>query len=184
MPLLLLLSLELVSIHAPGRGATSLAGGLEQPKNTFQFTHPGGVRRASVYSCFKECHVSIHAPGRGATRPFVGRSKRITSFNSRTREGCDRMILQILLQTHMFQFTHPGGVRPQDREIPYQGYRVSIHAPGRGATAHKLFNRIDSTFQFTHPGGVRLFSTIWIKVDDCVSIHAPGRGATPSRLPV
>ena len=77
-----------------------------------------------------------------------------------------------------FQFTHPGGVRPQGREIPYQGYRVSIHAPGRGATpasdlarvlssvsihapgrgATVLFSDVkgDYGFQFTHPGGVRL----------------------------
>ena|GEM_PF-5540419 len=33
-----------VSIHAPGRGATSSAFELSKTKLQFQFTHPGGVR--------------------------------------------------------------------------------------------------------------------------------------------
>ena len=56
----------LVSIHAPGRGATHINDALKQ------------VTR-----------VSIHAPGRGATGVFPFLLYYKDSFNSRTREGCD-----------------------------------------------------------------------------------------------
>ena len=81
-----------------------------------------------------------------------------SSFNSRTREGCD-------------------AVDNDKNHI----YYVSIHAPGRGATATLLstptrwasFNSRtregcdaclqrqapSEQFQFTHPGGVRLIET-------------------------
>ena len=54
------------------------------------------------------------------------------SFNSRTREGCDlaRRLDNVTIE---FQFTHPGGVRLQ-----------TIHSVAE-----------PSMFQFTHPGGVR-----------------------------
>ena len=58
----------------------------------------------------------------------------------------------------MFQFTHPGGVRHGDSSCRPACHRVSIHAPGRGATPCGC------------PTSCR----------DCVSIHAPGRGATTS----
>ena len=78
--------------------------------------------------------VSIHAPGRGAT---VSSIKRVASPNS-------------------FQFTHPGGVRPDRDALITRLVSVSIHAPGRGATIAHLA-----------PLHILL-----------VSIHAPGRGAT------
>ena len=99
-----------VSIHAPGRGATSHImsivasftfqfthpGGvrlLSTPRNTlellFQFTHPGGVRPLPRYLLYTFLGVSIHAPGRGATHASAVTYRKILSFNSRTREGCD-----------------------------------------------------------------------------------------------
>ena len=60
------LSKRLVSIHAPGRGAT-LHG-----------CPPQGAGQ-----------VSIHAPGRGATGRVLRKRMRPFCFNSRTREGCD-----------------------------------------------------------------------------------------------
>ena len=69
------------------------------------------------------------------------------------------MILQILLQTHMFQFTHPGGVR------------LAMSSTANFALV----------FQFTHPGGVRLQMDPTELAKQIVSIHAPGRGATEQR---
>ena len=57
----------------------------------------------------------------------------------------------------MFQFTHPGGVRPELLRELREIAKVSIHAPGRGAT-----NLVDASKR-----------AILV-----VSIHAPGRGAT------
>ena len=38
------MTLSMVSIHAPGRGATEIKS-LDFRRKTFQFTHPGGVRQ-------------------------------------------------------------------------------------------------------------------------------------------
>ena len=100
----------LVSIHAPGRGATldevylrlifirfnsrtreGCDTDLPSRSNSliqFQFTHPGGVRLISRLPAPLCCE----------------------SFNSRTREGCDIKIVGDLAVV-AFQFTHPGGVR-------------------------------------------------------------------------
>ena len=100
-----------VSIHAPARGAT------ENPRAT------------KVYGL-----VSIHAPARGATRLSVRIPSLIASFNSRTREGCDRKYSKQSLSSVMFQVTHPRGVRHVDRVGVDLLDVVSIHAPARGAT--------------------------------------------------
>ena len=78
----------------------------------FQFTHPGGVRLSVSGVGSSGGVVSIHAPGRGATRSIHPISRLVISFNSRTREGCDWMIVGAVRSEHI----------------------VSIHAPGRGAT--------------------------------------------------
>ena len=144
-----------VSIHAPGRGATQLWA-LSFWTMWFQFTHPGGVRHNLNQGPYKQCEVSIHAPGRGATlggtahslvydvsihAPGRGATTESikcfllrNSFNSRTREGCDRRRNEYLIVCNEFQFTHPGGVR-HAHEMAIGVYDpVSIHAPGRGAT--------------------------------------------------
>ena len=74
----------------------------------FQFTHPGkGATHVVVVEGEEEVFQFTH-PGKGATIPFAGRSKRITSFNSRT-------LGRVRLETQKgepgapgFQFTHPG----------------------------------------------------------------------------
>jgi len=77
----------------------------------FQSTHPRGVRHCLECGFADEIEVSIHAPARGATREFY------------------------------IDFTSP---------------RVSIHAPARGATCAKKYGAIPKRFQSTHPRGVRL----------------------------
>ena len=57
-----------VSIHAPARGATKLAGCL-RPLSQFQSTHPHGVRLLMLCIFLLIPQVSIHAPARGATLP-------------------------------------------------------------------------------------------------------------------
>ena len=79
----------------------------------FQFTHPGGVRLNLMRYTFFEVY----------------------GFNSRTREGCDKVIAVGRYDFQKFQFTHPGGVRPVR---PY-------------------CRRFSLEFQFTHPGGVRQY---------------------------
>ena len=144
----------------------------------FQFTHPGGVRHLIVFHGQSLCEFQFTHPG--GVRQTNSRRQRLprSSFNSRTREGCDLKLFTHHWAHTLFQFTHPGGVRhntttsiskvlcfnSRTREgcdvigvlaIPHF-LSVSIHAPGRGAT-------------YT-------FAETWRT--SRVSIHAPGRGAT------
>ena len=100
---------ESVSIHAPARGAT-LRNSCTSSGQEFQSTHPHGVRHTPFVFPPLCMGVSIHAPARGATivllRKFSGivfqsthphgvrlintiASGLMTSFNPRTRTGCD-----------------------------------------------------------------------------------------------
>ncbi len=97
-----------VSIHAPAKGATS---GVKfySPCYRFQSTHPRRVRR------FEFTH-----------------NNHLSSFNPRTREGCD------------------------DRFVACEwGKGVSIHAPAKGATITIILRFVRWRFQSTHPRRVR-----------------------------
>ena len=101
----------------------------------FQSTHPHGVRLKLFSNLKPQSDVSIHAPARGATpyqpdangkakfqsthphgvrQPSMRQKRQTTSFNPRTRTGCDKR------SANLFHFAV-----------------VSIHAPARGATAVK-----------------------------------------------
>ena len=144
-----------VSIHAPGRGAT---GGL------YRLTYSNACFNSRTREgC--DCHTDTQSTGP-------------CSFNSRTREGCDLFYFGRCASQLMFQFTHPGGVRHSPSFGPFKSLacfnsrtregcdvqhldrrypgRVSIHAPGRGATLTLTITITMAQFQFTHPGGVRL----------------------------
>ena len=56
---------------------------------------------------------------------------------------------------HMFQSTHPHGVRHLVDTETGEILTVSIHAPTRGATSVFGRQRIATEFQSTHPHGVR-----------------------------
>ena len=175
-------SCPLISIHAPGWGAT-IPGRKEGVINLFQSTHPGGVRLLRLYSQGISQGISIHAPGWGATYTsvvmmvvttisihapgwgatlyfFIGGSF-LSDFNPRTRVGCDSAPAIRLLQFPSFQSTHPGGVRPYSSDS---------------------FSSADFVFQSTHPGGVRPAVLVG-RLDErfVISIHAPGWGATARR---
>ena len=115
-------------------------------------------------------YVSIHAPAWGATHVRKGRFVRNDGFNPRTRVGCDIQLALMLPHVHLFQSTHPRGVRPAsvflcgDRSTCFNprtrvgcdarlvmikpGYRpVSIHAPAWGAT-RTLSNTVSSRLCF------------------------------------
>ena len=145
-----------VSIHAPGRGATSSLRSISCPPKVFQFTHPGGVRRTlsgrkevssnvSIHAPGRgatgretfQCHVlgvSIHAPGRGATTHTPSKTARKARFNSRTREGCDG-------SGSGFYNVTTESFNSRTRE----GCDRFVLSIARGI----------AKFQFTHPGGVR-----------------------------
>ena len=78
------------------------------------------------------------------------------NFNPRTREGCDYYKNFLNTTLILFQSTHPRGVRLTLPKIVVDYYKISIHAPARGATDVLNPNFVPSdVFQSTHPRGVR-----------------------------
>ena len=100
-----------VSIHAPARGATPSMASEFMTKRMFQSTHPHGVRHAPRQQEPGNLEVSIHAPARGATiYAYYDTLKAIVSIHAPARGATFRTFLK------------------------GQEVRVSIHAPARGAT--------------------------------------------------
>ena len=123
---------DMVSIHAPARGATATHVTFRVLPR-FQSTHPQGVRQPVERSCaigdeFQSTHPQ------GVRRRCRARGPRADGFNPRTRKGCDLSFPNLLRRRFKFQSTHPQGVR------------------------RSAMNVIQCTkeFQSTHPQGVRL----------------------------
>ena len=143
-----------ISIHAPPRGATC-------------------CRRAIRL----QRRISIHAPPRGATTADIDpdnnsvfqftplregrperrkRNERVRNFNSRPSARGDTDSARVTGSALVFQFTPLREGRPDSRIAVKRIWRISIHAPPRGATK-------------TYIGYA------WY---EGISIHAPPRGAT------
>ena len=165
-----------VSIHAPGRGATSSQAltstssrgfnsrtreGCDQSAVQastdyimFQFTHPGGVRRLKTYTIWSNIKFQFTHPGgvrRGGSRATTGDSA--VSIHAPGRGATSSSILRTA--SSWFQFTHPGGVRrPRYLLYTFRGEFQFTH-PGGVRLSLLMFFRLCVMFQFTHPGGVR-----------------------------
>ena len=147
-----------------------------QQNQWFQSTHPHGVRQCDVVTSQKRfLFQSTHPHGVRLIRQFniIGRR---WSFNPRTHTGCD-LLCCCSVTIFLFQSTHPHGVRlaqgiKDQNDLVFQSthphgvrqlcllcrlyyYKVSIHAPTRGATRHIYLKRCGVVFQSTHPHGVR-----------------------------
>ena len=106
---------ELVSIHAPARGATSRSGfGLGSSFGFNPRTRTGcdipALRVPDV------CDVSIHAPARGATRAIFPDTQLNGSFQSTHPHGVRLPSAARPVTATWFQSTHPHGVRHDELE--------------------------------------------------------------------
>ena len=117
---------DLISIHAPPRGATSTMFPASSPTQ-FQFTPLREGRQAAVDAEKKALDISIHAPPRGATKAYSPPFPHRIYFNSRPSARGD---------VHDY-----GGARA--------GYAISIHAPPRWATNSPQKGTDVFIFQFT-----------------------------------
>ena len=101
---------EVVSIHAPARGATHKPQPLKH-LSMFQSTRPRGARLVACNALSTLLVVSIHAPARGATlKPNNAGIIIYVSIHAPAR-----------------------GATTQIKQLNERG-TVSIHAPARGAT--------------------------------------------------
>ena len=124
----------IISIHAPTRGAT------QTPPPNRLTPHP----------------ISIHAPTRGATILLPDAFSAVTYFNPRSHKGSDdQKDILVLIEDDFNPRSHKGSDTGGSGCCP--GYKISIHAPTRGATM--------SPPALSGTGKQ-------------ISIHAPTRGAT------
>ena len=172
----------LISIHAPAKGATD-AGAWVGWFKQFQSTHPRRVRLRSPAPGGCRGRISIHAPAKGATGDGrvrgigdgfqsthprrvrrscrQGRQWSRADFNPRTREGCDRDRVQSGLEYRIsIHAPAKGATRLRRREEA--GDRISIHAPAKGATSVCSLCGHPLEFQSTHPRRVRLALTLTV----------------------
>ena len=120
--------------------------------------------------------VSIHAPVWGATI-IVFISRCASSFNPRTRVGCDNVYMRWQLMI-LFQSTHPCGVRPFSQSINSGLTRFNPRTRVGCDTPTLAASWLFAQFQSTHPCGVRQKTGKNTGVESAVSIHAPVWGAT------
>ena len=147
---------DVISIHAPGWGATEISIWRSRRRNYFNpRTRVGCDRRAEIIF-WRNYHISIHAPGWGATCAVHPLIQPLLDFNPRTRVGCDRYCYHIRVGDADFN--------PRTR-VGCDGYLSWMGFLG-------------GTFQSTHPGGVRPIRQVYTEVFKSISIHAPGWGAT------
>ena len=191
-----------VSIHAPTRGATNVlqiciinirfqsthprgvrllfASTTKMPA-LFQSTHPRGVRQDGLVTLCPFLMVSIHAPTRGATSIIL--IVIIFKLFQSTHPRGVRPILSICANiASKFQSTHPRGVRHDVYANFSDYYRVSIHAPTRGATPIESSSGKGKSVSIHAPTrGATCSGDFFTSCFD-VSIHAPTRGATQLTL--
>ena len=189
---------ELISIHAPPRGATR-TGTYCYYRNAFQFT-PLREGRRDVADTVAFRWISIHAPPRGATPRVVRRQGRRKYFNSRPSARGDDFAFIWLRERHLISIHAPPRGATYRRFLSFLALHISIHAPPRGATppnqrhsrASCNFNsrpsaRGDSLAARTRSHHVHFNSRPSARGDASVpnvlqfhiiSIHAPPRGAT------
>ena len=146
-----------ISIHAPPRGATLTFPDLHG-RGLFQFTPLREGRRIRFKSTIFPSRISIHAPPRGATILQAVTFHASPHFNSRPSARGD-VYSHLAKLNGEFQFTPLREGRPEPpAEAPaasnfnsrpsargdctsslrlHAHCRISIHAPPRGATAHR-----------------------------------------------
>ncbi len=167
---------ELISIHAPARGATQPAFALTEKVNisihapargatihnkaysaqiTFQSTHPRGVR-LPTFKLTEFCRYFNPRTREGCDTTISHYGQFRKNFNPRTREGCDAQRVLYIRSLIQFQSTHPRGVR----QVVVRQSHIHLHFNPRTREG------CDTGFH-EHLGAF-----------PAISIHAPARGAT------
>ena len=170
-----------VSIHAPTRGATRISC-FYRVNDMFQSTHPRGVRPKMWLKYQKQLKFqSTHPRGVRLIAEFTYGDA--PSFNPRTHEGCDFVVLISDYDSLLFQSTHPRGVRPlvlrssktstrfqsthprgvrhrqpPDASIIHHGFNPRTHEGCDDVQISPHVRRL--RFQSTHPRGVRQYVSI------------------------
>ena len=152
-------------------------------RSQFQSTHPSGVRLHHTPGRQIHLPISIHAPQWGATGTPLSRPPPGPYFNPRTPVGCDLSAQLPALDLHLFQSTHPSGVRQGSCDCDRIIRDISIHAPQWGATGKSTRRRDSRNFNPRTPVGCDARRDRRLDRAMRISIHAPQWGATAKYTP-
>ena len=132
---------DIVSIHAPTRGATQKSVN-DSIIALFQSTHPRGVRRknTSIKRLCSSFNPRTHE-GCDLSSHLKTLSKR--SFNPRTHEGCDFYEPGLVKAMTQFQSTHPRGVRLKVRFFAIGEYGFNPRTHEGCDTERKCLTRVE-----------------------------------------
>ena len=127
---------NLISIHAPARGATSMAAMGTTLGNGFQSTLPRGERL--VKPCCLKYPFNFNPRSREGSDAEKRRGNCMAkvNFNPRSREGSDMPELRLTCGKKISIHAPARGATRRYTLISLKR-RISIHAPARGATRHK-----------------------------------------------
>ena len=151
--------MELISIHAPARGATAFVD-ICLAILKFQSTLPRGERQPERPNWKRQSGFQSTLPRGERPNTHLSASGTEIYFNPRSREGSDSV-----------------GCTVQSRH-----QRISIHAPARGATYHPFFSN-SPFFNSIHARAWGATYNLYPENDSInISIHAPARGATHWRV--
>ena len=123
---------QYISTHGPARGPTSSFCFIFQ---CLSISTHGPARGPTVF-LYVLCisgYISTHGPARGPTCCIPGFRDTVKDFNSRPREGADRLLLLVDHLTPYFNSRPREGADTICHIQLYQG-SISTHGPARGPT--------------------------------------------------
>ena len=171
--------LAFISIHAPVKGATH-PGARVRHRRSISIHAP--VKGATGYASEHRVghFISIHAPVKGATLWSQPRSSTGRNFNPRSREGSDPCPRSPVASSKDF---NPRSREGSDWRRPgrIQGRPISIHAPVKGATKLRVYERPDGAISIHAPVKGATAGRDPAEPRHRISIHAPVKGATSSK---
>ena len=148
-------TVRLVSIHAPARGATTFS---LNPYSHILVSIHAPARGATIVANVGETIaivVSIHAPARGATVYVQSCHSTNSSFNPRTRTGCDFIFRAVFIAVTRFNPRTRTGC--DKKYVRYTLSSKGFNPRTRTGCDLLVFCSVNKRplFQSTHPHGVR-----------------------------
>ena len=130
-----------VSIHAPARGATSSLNTDRRTSASFNPRARAGSDTAIAQATRSRHRFQSTRPRGERPGSYWPMRRARSGFNPRARAGSDLQEAIPRDRAREFQSTRPRGERRARRRLARGVISVSIHAPARGATLHRDFER-------------------------------------------
>jgi len=177
-----LLTLCLVSIHAPRAGRDAKSAGVRSGRVLFQSTRPArGATLAHLLSPHPHI-VSIHAPRAGRDSRPAAQIRGPSCFNPRAPRGARPGRFRAVHDSRCFNPRAPRGARPIPRCWTSTPASFNPRAPRGARRPAEFIQPHIAGFNPRAPRGARLFWTGAPPSGDLFQSTRPARGATPESM--